>query len=57
MLNSGKEITEADKKEAKRRIQGSIAVEDSPDGSGDDIMAQRRLSRTITVNTLAASAM
>jgi phosphatidylserine decarboxylase len=61
MRKNEEDITESDKKEAKRRIQGSISVEDSPDGSGDDDggagQSTRRRSTIPTINTLAASAM
>ncbi|KAH7149679.1 phosphatidylserine decarboxylase-domain-containing protein [Dactylonectria estremocensis] len=55
-LNSGQEITDAEKRDAKRRIQGNVALQDSPDGSGDDRPKPRPTSQP-TVNTMAASAM
>ncbi|KAH7148911.1 phosphatidylserine decarboxylase-domain-containing protein [Dactylonectria macrodidyma] len=55
-LNSGQEITDAEKRDAKRRIQGNVALQDSPEGSGDDRPAHRPTSQP-TVNTMAASAM
>lgn len=60
MMKSAEEITEEEKKEAKRRIRGSIAIpEDSPDGSGEEEDEQRRMrpSTAPTVDTMAASAM
>lgn len=56
MRKDEQEITEADKKEAKRRIQGNVA-EDSPEGSGEEETPRRRMSTVPTINTLAASAM
>lgn len=50
------DITEAEKREAKRRIQGNVSLEGSPEGSGDDDVSKRRLSKP-TMNTMAASAM
>ncbi|KAF7550539.1 hypothetical protein G7Z17_g5654 [Cylindrodendrum hubeiense] len=55
-LNSGQEITDAEKRDAKRRIQGNVALQDSPDGSGDDQPPRRPTSQP-TINTMAASAM
>uniref|UniRef100_A0A8H7K7V8 Phosphatidylserine decarboxylase proenzyme 2 n=1 Tax=Bionectria ochroleuca TaxID=29856 RepID=A0A8H7K7V8_BIOOC len=58
MRKDEQEVTDAEKKEAKRRIQGSAAVEDSPEGSGEDEPRHsRKPSAAPTVNTLAASAM
>lgn len=57
MRKSDQEITEAEKKEARRRIQGSIITEDSPEGSGDEARPKRNLGKAPTMNTLAASAM
>ncbi|CAH0059229.1 unnamed protein product [Clonostachys solani] len=58
MRKDEQEITDAEKKEAKRRIQGSAALEDSPEGSGEDEPRHsRKPSAAPTVNTLAASAM
>lgn len=51
------DITEADKKDAKRRIQGSASVGDSPDDSPDEETARRRASAQPTMTTMAASAM
>jgi phosphatidylserine decarboxylase len=58
------EITEADKMEAKRRIQGNVVLEDSPEGSGEDghhaaekSHAPRKFSTIPTIDTLKASAM
>lgn len=48
--------TDQQKKDAKRRIQGSIAVGNSPDGSDEDL-PPRKPSTTPTMATLAASAM
>lgn len=50
------DITDADKRDAKRRIQGNVSLEGSPEGSGDDDAQNRRLSKP-TINTMAASAM
>jgi len=36
MRKNEDEITEADKQDAKRRIQGSTGVEESPEDSGGD---------------------
>ncbi|KAH8699947.1 phosphatidylserine decarboxylase-domain-containing protein [Ilyonectria robusta] len=55
-LTSGQELTEAEKRDAKRRIQGNVALQDSPDGSGDDQPKARPTSQP-TINTMAASAM
>lgn len=59
MRKSEQDITEADKKDAKRRIQGNFAMgEDSPEGSGEeDFSNKKRLSKTVTMDTLKASAM
>ncbi|UNI15698.1 Phosphatidylserine decarboxylase [Purpureocillium takamizusanense] len=59
MRKSDENITEADKKEAKRRIQGNFSM-DSPGDSGSDdgqLSMPRRMSTVPTVNTLAASAL
>lgn len=56
MRKDEQDVTEADKREAKRRIQGNVSAEDSPEGSGDD-KPRRRSIHQPTVNTLAASAM
>lgn len=55
-LTSGQELTDAEKRDAKRRIQGNVALQDSPDGSGDDQPKPRPTSQP-TINTMAASAM
>jgi phosphatidylserine decarboxylase len=58
MRKSEKEITEADKKAAKRRIQGSVAVGESPEESDEEEGGPRDLDgRRPTLDTLAASAM
>lgn len=58
MRKSEDKITEADKQEAKRRIQGNFAMEQSPSDSGeDDGSRKRRTAAVPTINTLAASAM
>lgn len=58
MRKSEDEITEAEKKDAKRRIQGNFAMEQSPSDSGeDDGVPKRRMSTVPTMNTMAASAM
>lgn len=58
MRKNEKDITEADKQDAKRRIQGSAAMEEeSPGDSGDDGRAKKRMSMPPTVNTMAASAL
>ncbi|KAK2593687.1 phosphatidylserine decarboxylase [Conoideocrella luteorostrata] len=58
MRKSEDEITEAEKKDAKRRIQGNVAMEQSPNDSGEEDSApKRRLSTVPTMNTFAASAM
>ncbi|KAL7944667.1 putative phosphatidylserine decarboxylase [Trichoderma barbatum] len=58
MRKNEQDITEADKKEAKRRIQGSAALEEeSPGDSGDENRGNKRTSLPPTVNTLAASSL
>ncbi|KAL6806082.1 putative phosphatidylserine decarboxylase [Trichoderma sp. SZMC 28012] len=58
MRKNEQDITEADKQEAKRRIQGSAALEEeSPGGSGDENRGTKRTSLPPTVNTMAASAL
>lgn len=60
MRKSEDEITEAEKKDAKRRIQGNFGMEQSPSDSGDedDDGAPKRKPLTVpTMNTFAASAM
>ncbi|KAL7784383.1 putative phosphatidylserine decarboxylase [Trichoderma ceciliae] len=58
MRKNERDITEADKKEATRRIQGSAAMEEeSPGDSGDDGRGKKRTSLPPTVNTLAASSL
>jgi phosphatidylserine decarboxylase len=60
MRKNEKDVTQADKEQAKRRIQGSVSVAPQDlhdlDGSEDE-GARRRMSVAPTVNTLAASAM
>lgn len=56
------DITEAEKKEAKRRIQGNVGMHESSGDSGEEGEEQpptspRKLSTAPTVHTLAASAM
>ena len=56
------EITEAEKRAAKRRIQGNVTMQDSPDGSGEEReddaeVSARKMSTRPTIDTLAASAM
>lgn len=51
------EITEAEKREAKRRIQGSVLISDSPDDSNGEEGMKRRQSMPPTVITMAASSM
>ncbi|PNY27927.1 Phosphatidylserine decarboxylase proenzyme 2 [Tolypocladium capitatum] len=57
MRKSDEDITEAEKKEAKRRIQGNFSMEESPGDSGDDSHGAppRKMSVAPTVSTLAAS--
>lgn len=58
MRKNDQEITEEDRRQAKRRIQGSVIAGDSPDDSGEDENGRKRApGRAPTVNTLAASAM
>lgn len=59
MRKSDKDITEAEKKEAKRRIQCNFCMGDSDDSGdgGDGGVAHRRPSSAPTMNTLAASAL
>ncbi|KAG6006814.1 hypothetical protein E4U21_006705 [Claviceps maximensis] len=62
MRKNEDEITEAEKKEAKRRIQGSFGMEQSASDSGEeeeqDHGASKRKPMTLpTMNTFAASAM
>lgn len=58
MRKNEKDITEADKQDAKRRIQGSAAMEEeSPGDSGNDDRAKKRISMPPTINTMAASAL
>ncbi|CAM1501054.1 Fc.00g102160.m01.CDS01 [Cosmosporella sp. VM-42] len=58
MRKNDEDVTEADKREAKRRIQGNVSSEESPEGSGDDIPQQQQGGSTKpTINTLAASVM
>lgn len=57
MRKSEQEITEEEKREAKRRIQGSVAAGDSPSDSGDEEETSRKSGKAPTIDTLAASAM
>ncbi|OAA34061.1 Phosphatidylserine decarboxylase [Metarhizium rileyi] len=57
MRKSEGDITEAEKKDAKRRIQGNFAMEQSPSDSGEDERPKRKLTSVPTMNTFAASAM
>lgn len=58
MRKKDSEITDAEKKAAKRRIQGNVTLQDSPDGSGEDQDEPRSPPKTRpTIDTLAASAM
>ena len=59
MLKSENDITEAEKKDAKRRIQGNVAAEQSPTDSSEEELPnpRRRMSSVVTVDTMAASAM
>ncbi|KAM4066003.1 phosphatidylserine decarboxylase [Hirsutella rhossiliensis] len=62
MRKNDEDVTEAEKKEAKRRIQGNVGMQESSGDSGEDGEDQapssaRKLSTAPTVNTLAASAM
>lgn len=57
MRKSEKEITEAEKKAAVRRIQGSVAMAESPEDSDDEGGPRGLTGRRPTLDTLAASAM
>ncbi|KAG5957728.1 hypothetical protein E4U58_005698 [Claviceps cyperi] len=60
MRKSEDKITEADKQDAKRRIQGNLGMEQSPSDSGeeqDHEEPKRKASTVPTMNTFAASAM
>jgi phosphatidylserine decarboxylase len=57
MRKNDKDITEADKQEAKRRIQGSVAMGDSPMDSDDEGRGNKRSSLPPTMNTMAASSL
>lgn len=62
MRKNDEDVTEAEKKEAKRRIQGNVGMQESSGDSGEDGDDQppaspRKPSTVPTVNTLAASAM
>ncbi|KAG5940116.1 hypothetical protein E4U60_000587 [Claviceps pazoutovae] len=60
MRKSEDKITEADKQDAKRRIQGNLGMEQSPSDSGeeqDHEEPKRKASMMPTMDTLAASAM
>ncbi|PCD35352.1 hypothetical protein AU210_007926 [Fusarium oxysporum f. sp. radicis-cucumerinum] len=56
MRKKAENITEADKRAAKRRIQGNVALQESPDGSGEEEQPSRLTSKP-TIDTMAASAM
>ncbi|KAF4335173.1 phosphatidylserine decarboxylase [Fusarium beomiforme] len=56
MRKKEENITEADKRAAKRRIQGNVALQESPDGSGEEEQPLRLTSKP-TIDTMAASAM
>ncbi|KAF5250302.1 hypothetical protein FANTH_4502 [Fusarium anthophilum] len=56
MRKKAENITEADKRAAKRRIQGNVALQESPDGSGEEEQPSRLASKP-TIDTMAASAM
>lgn len=56
MRKQDQDVTDAEKRDAKRRIQGNVALQDSPDGSGDDQPPYRPTTQP-TVNTMAASSM
>lgn len=56
MRKNAEDVTEAEKREAKRRIQGNLSQENSSEGSGDDDTRHHRKSMP-TVDTLKASAM
>ncbi|KAH7255788.1 phosphatidylserine decarboxylase-domain-containing protein [Fusarium redolens] len=56
MRKKAENITEADKRAAKRRIQGNVALQESPDGSGEEGQPSRLASKP-TIDTMAASAM
>lgn len=56
MRKKAENITEADKRAAKRRIQGNVALQESPDGSGGEEQPSRLASKP-TIDTMAASAM
>ncbi|KAG6019265.1 hypothetical protein E4U40_007207 [Claviceps sp. LM458 group G5] len=60
MRKSEDKITEADKQDAKRRIQGNLGMEQSPSDSGeeqDHEEPKRKASTVPTMDTFAASAM
>lgn len=57
MRKSIEDVTEAEKKEAKRRIQGNFALEGSPSDSGEEEQLRKRRVSVATVHTLAASAL
>jgi len=44
MRKDDKDITEAEKLDAKRRIQGSLSAPESPENSGDDKPEERARS-------------
>lgn len=57
MRKDAENITEADKRAAKRQIQGNVALQDSPDGSGEEEQQKQRMLSKPTIDTMAASAM
>ncbi|KAH7262209.1 phosphatidylserine decarboxylase-domain-containing protein [Fusarium tricinctum] len=57
MRKDAENITEADKRAATRQIQGNVALQDSPDGSGEEEQQKQRLLSKPTIDTMAASAM
>lgn len=57
MPKSEHEITEEEKREAKRRIQGSVLMSESPDDSNGEEGVNRRKSMPPTMTTMAASSM
>ncbi|KAF5025237.1 hypothetical protein F66182_2703 [Fusarium sp. NRRL 66182] len=56
MRKSADNITEEEKRAAKRRIQGNVALQESPEGSGEEEQPPRLTSKP-TIDTMAASAM
>lgn len=57
MRKDAENITEADKRAATRQIQGNVALQDSPDGSGEEEQQKQRMLSKPTIDTMAASAM